>query len=165
MNETSTTVGGGLRRHRLLVIAAMVIAILGIATVIGVARSNGTQNPPPGVDPVASDPADLIGTWRHTYIRSSTPPDSKVTHRQSPTLTFEKDGKWHGSDGCNGVGGTYDADPGKISAEAGPSTAIWCNNVPHVEVLTASAYFRSTGTALTLYDASWTQLASYSRVR
>jgi len=159
LTETSTAVVGGRRRHRLLLIAAVVIAVLGVATVIGVARSNGTQTPPPGVDPVATDPADLIGTWRPTFIKSA--PRSPTP----PNITFEKDGKWHGSDGCNGVGGTYDADPGKISAEAGPSTMIWCNNVPHVEVLTASAYFRITGTTLTLYDGTWTQLAQYARIQ
>ncbi len=165
MNETSTKVGGGLRRYRLLAIAAVVIAILGIATVIGVARSNGTQNPPRGVDPAATDPAELIGTWRPIFLKPTTPSSPNITPPQNPTIRFEKDGKWHGSDGCNGVGGTYEADPGKIRAEAGPSTMMWCNNVPHVEVLTASHYFRITGPTLTFYDANWTQLAQYTRTQ
>jgi heat shock protein HslJ len=156
-------VGGGRRPYRLLVIAAVVIAVLGVAVVIGVATSDEGQTPPAGVDPVATDPADLIGTWRTVFIKS----DIKLngSRPRATTITFEKDGRWRGSDGCNGIGGTYEADPGEISVKAGPQTEMWCDNVPHVEVLSASVYFRISGPTLTLYDANWNRLAQYSQTQ
>lgn len=140
--------------------AAAALAVSGVA-VVGVAVANDDK-PPPGVDPTATSPAALIGSWRPTYVRSFTKLDK--IGRDAPTITFGDDGQWHGSDGCNGIGGTYDAGPGKLHAEAGPQTAIGCDNVPNGEVLVGSAHFRVSGTVLTLYDGNWVKLANYSRL-
>lgn len=160
--EKSSPVTGGRRPRRLLVIAAAVLAVLGIALVIGVAASDDGETPPAGIDPVATDPAELIATWRPTFIQGVTVLDS--TRPKAATITFGKDGKWHGSDGCNGIGGSYDADPGKLSVDSGPSTAIGCDNVPNAEALTNSAHFRVADAVLTLYDDNWNRVATYSRV-
>jgi heat shock protein HslJ len=149
--------------RRLLVIAAAALAVLGVVATIGVAASDDREPPPAGVDPMATDPADLIGTWRPTFIKDFAMVDS-TRHRYHPaTVTFGDDGEWHGSDGCNGIGGTYDADPGDISVESGPQTVIGCDNVPNANVLGESAHFRVSDKVLTLYDANWDRLASYSR--
>jgi heat shock protein HslJ len=159
--DQTMTMRGGRRPRRMLVIATAVIAMLGVGVAIGVAALNNPEPPPAGVDPVATDPSHLIGTWRPTFIKDYAKLDSA---RPDPaTLTFSDDGKWRGSDGCNGIGGTYDADPGEISAKTGgPTTAMWCENVPNDELLGKSAHFRVSGTVLTLYDAKWNRLASYS---
>jgi heat shock protein HslJ len=157
------TATGGRRPRRSLVIAVAVLAVLGVGVVICVAASNDPQPAPAGIDPVATDPSGLIGTWRPTFVKDFTKLDS--TRPNAATITFGDDGKWRGSDGCNGIGGTYDADLGEISVKSGPQTQIWCENVPHVEVLGKSAHFRVGGTVLTLYDANWTRLASYAGTR
>jgi heat shock protein HslJ len=161
--DQTTTAIGGRRPGRQLVIAVAVIAVLGVGVVIGVAASNDPERPPAGVDPIATDPSDLIGTWRPTFVKDFAKLDS--TRPKNATITFGDDGKWRGSDGCNGIGGTYDADPGEISVKSGPTTAMWCENVPNVEVLGKSAHFRVAGTILTLYDANWNRLASYAGTR
>jgi heat shock protein HslJ len=149
------------RPGRSLVIAAAVLAVLGVGVAIGVTRLNDSEPPPAGVDPVATDPAHLTGTWRPTFIKDFAKLNS--TRNDPATITFGGDGKWRGSDGCNGLGGTYDADPGEIRVEAGGvTTAMWCENVPNDDVLRKSAHFRVSGTVLTLYDAKWNRLASYS---
>jgi heat shock protein HslJ len=147
--------------RRLLVIAAAALAVLGVVATIGVAASDDREPPPAGVDPVATDPADLIGTWRPIFIKDFAKVDS--TRPDLATVTFGDDGEWHGSDGCNGIGGTYDADPGDISVQSGVQTLIGCDNVPNANVLGASTHFRVSDKVLTLYDANWDQLASYSR--
>jgi heat shock protein HslJ len=147
--------------RRLVVIAATALAVLGIVATIGLAASDDRDPPPAGVDPVATDPADLIGTWRPTFIKDFAKIDSTRPH--PATVTFGDDGEWHGSDGCNGIGGTYDADPGDISVRSGAQTLIGCDNVPNAEVLGESAHFRVSGEVLSLYDANWHRLASYSR--
>jgi hypothetical protein len=161
--DQKMTATGGRRPGRSLVIAAAVLAVLGAGVVIGVAASNDAKPPPAGVDPVATDPSDLIGTWRPTFVKDFVKLGS--TRPKPATITFGDDGKWSGWDGCNGIGGTYDADPGKISVKSGPTTAMWCENVPNLEVLGNSAYFRVGGTVLSLYDANWNRLASYAGTR
>jgi heat shock protein HslJ len=159
--DQTMTAPGERRPRRFLVIASAVTAVLGVGVVIGLAASN--DRPPAGVDPVATDPSHLIGTWRPTFVKDFAKLDS--TRRHPATITFGDNGKWRGSDGCNGIGGTYGADPGEISVKSGPSTLIWCENVPHVGVLGKSAHFRVSGTVLTLYDANWTRLAAYSQTQ
>jgi heat shock protein HslJ len=149
------------RPRRTWVIAAAALAVPGVVATIGVAASDNHEPPPAGVDPVATDPSDLIGTWRPTFIKGFTKLDS--TRPDAATVTFGDDGAWHGSDGCNGVGGTYDADAGDISVKSGEQTAIGCDNVPNIDVLGESAHFRVSGKVLILYDANWDRLASYSR--
>lgn len=167
MNSTerdqTMTVRGVRRSRRLLVIAAAVITVLGVGVLIGVARANDPEPAPAGVDPVATDPADLVGTWRPTFIKDFSKLDN--SRPKGATITFADDGKWSGSDGCNGIGGTYDADPGEISVESGYQTLIGCDNVPNGEALNKSAHFRVRGTVLTLYDAQWIRLASYSHTQ
>lgn len=161
--DQTMTVSRRRRPGRSLVIAVTVLAVLGIGVAIGVATSNDPEPPPAGVDPLATDPSNLIGSWRPTFVKDFAKLDS--TRPKPATITFGDDGKWHGWDGCNGIGGTYDADPGEISVKAGPTTAMWCENVPNLDVLGESAHFRVGGTVLTLYDANWNRLASYAGTR
>jgi heat shock protein HslJ len=158
--EETATISRRRRPRRRSVIAAAVLAVLCGGAVIGVAAAK--DDPPPvGVDPVQTGPAELLGTWQPTLIKGST--ELTFPHRNAPTITFGNDGRWHGSDGCNAIGGKYDANPGELSAESGPETMMWCHNVPHDEVLAKSKYFRINGPDLALYDVHWNQLASYAR--
>jgi len=48
-----------------------------------------------------------------------------------PYLTIIDDGTWRGSDGCNGVEGTWElASGGKLEVTAGPTTMMFCEGKP-----------------------------------
>jgi heat shock protein HslJ len=165
MSTTQTdtaTINRRRRPRRRMVIAVAVLVLVGGTAVIGIAAAKDDP-PPAGVDPHRTAPAELLGTWQPTFIKGST--EVNKPNPKAPNITFADDGQWRGSDGCNGIGGTYDADPGEISAQSGPQTMIGCHNVPHVEVLAESTHFRVNGTTLALYDADWNQLASYTRTQ
>ena len=76
---------------------------------------------PPAEDPAPEQPPLeelIIGSWT-----SADPGD--------PFLEFHTDGTFSGSDGCNGVGGTYEIEPGAelIPLDRAPSTLIACPGI------------------------------------
>ncbi|MCL1898059.1 MAG: META domain-containing protein, partial [Micrococcales bacterium] len=74
---------------------------------------------PAGVVPATSDL--LIGKW--------VPIENVSTE---PFLEFTSDGTWHGTDGCNGIGGEWRliGDQGALFAFSGGTTAIGCGTGP-----------------------------------
>jgi heat shock protein HslJ len=151
-----------LTRNPLIVVAAA-LAVAVVVTGAVLLRPDAAAEPPAGVDPVATSPDELVGTWRPTWIADYSGLDA--SRPDPPHLSFTAD-RWHGSDGCNGLGGEYDADLGQLSADtSGYTTAMACNNVPNDEVLAKTEYFRIGGATLNLYDAAWTRLATYERTR
>ena len=113
----------------------------------------------------------LIGNWRPVDIvgfDNSKLPPSRLPAVRAPNITFTSNGRWRGSDGCNGIGGTYSAsDDGSISVDAsGPQTM--CGgpeyNVPHRAVLERVARFAIDGRSLTFYAAGGQRLGTYERV-
>ncbi len=48
-----------------------------------------------------------------------------------PHVVFSDDGRWQGSDGCNGVGGRWAVpEDGRLLSTQGAMTAIWCEGAP-----------------------------------
>jgi heat shock protein HslJ len=127
------------RPRRVLVLGAAVVAVLGIAAGIGAVAANGDEAP-----------AALLGTWRPTFIAGFDNLDARRPH--PATVTFGDDGQWRGSDGCNVIGGEYEAGTHTISAEAGEQTAIGCENMPNATALLRAARCEVNGTTLTLSD-------------
>lgn len=73
---------------------------------------------PQGVRPASA--MDVQRTWK--------PLGSRPSHA---FLTFGAEGRYHGSDGCNGVGGAYVLGrEGVVLATSGPMTLIGCENSP-----------------------------------
>ncbi|HEY9523474.1 MAG TPA: hypothetical protein VIR33_09545 [Thermopolyspora sp.] len=74
---------------------------------------------PAGVKPATADA--LLGTWVPVAYAVKT----------DPHVTFTTDGRWEGSDGCNGGGGRFAlGERGMLLTTAGPSTLIGCEGAP-----------------------------------
>jgi hypothetical protein len=71
----------------------------------------------------------LVGSW--VAVRPSPSPSSALgSPAEAPGFTLRDDGTWRGTDGCNGSGGRWNADPeGRIIASSGPSTLVGCNSI------------------------------------
>lgn len=70
-------------------------------------------------EPDSMSKDEFVGTW----VTGETYPSPS-----EPFLTIAEDGTWTGSDGCNGVDGTWSLDPGgMLTTEAGPSTLMHCD--------------------------------------
>jgi hypothetical protein len=90
----------------------------------------------------------------------------KQARPNDPVLVFKADGTWSGSDGCNGLQGTYSiGQRGAFSATVGPQHMIGCDNVPHTGVLTAAKRVAITGDTLEFFGGDGARLASYARAR
>jgi hypothetical protein len=162
------------RRRTGLVVAAAVAAVAAIGLVITVSGIR-TDAPVAGSTPGLT--AALIGTWRPVKItgyNGQLPRSGPATAGTAAKadISFTADGRWTGSDGCNGLGGTYKAtDHGSITTESsGLTTAMGCANVPNLDVLENVARFTiepirdSMGRSLRLYAADGHLLATYQRV-
>ena len=79
-------------------------------------------------------------------------------------LVFRQDGTWTGSDGCNGLQGTYAiGQRGEFTAKVGPQRLIGCDNVPHTAVLSAAKRIAVDASSLQFFGADGRQLAKYAR--
>jgi heat shock protein HslJ len=110
--------------------------------------------------------AALIGTWRPVEMVGYNGPLSR-SGSDNADVRFAADGRWRGSDGCNGLGGPYKAtDAGAITAEpgGGGTTAMWCNNVPNDAVLDNATRFTIVGRSLVFYTANGQMLGTYQHV-
>ncbi|MFP5023281.1 META domain-containing protein [Pseudonocardia phyllosphaerae] len=113
----------------------------------------------PATGPAASGPraataADLLGRWF--------PADG--TGQGRVFAEFEPDGSWHGSDGCNGQGGTWSLGPdGTVDATANPSTLIGCENLPLASWVATARRVTLDGPALVLRDGGGGELGRLVR--
>jgi heat shock protein HslJ len=152
-------------------LAAVTMAAVGVAIAITAPSGNETAGvPTPSTSAsTQTQTGALIGNWRPVdivgYDNSKLPPSGRPAAR-APNITFTSDGRWRGSDGCNGIGGTYSArDDGSISVDAnGLQTLIGCINVPNSKVLDRAARFAIDGRSLTFYAAGGQRLGTYERV-
>ncbi|MDF2444665.1 MAG: hypothetical protein JWR01_2868 [Subtercola sp.] len=90
----------------------------------------------------------LPGTWIVADTYAS--PDQ-------PFLTFERDGTWTGSDGCNDSTGTWSMDTtGVLTTTSGPQTQIYCDgaHLPLFLIDSVSARFDGTDLTLVGHDGS-----------
>jgi heat shock protein HslJ len=82
-----------------------------------------------------------------------------------PSLTFDRDGTYTGSDGCNGIGGRWVLLTGnRVLLTASGQTAMGCDNLQPVGSWVAEARTVSIGNGtLTLYDATGEPLGTFDR--
>lgn len=150
------------RTVRTMSTVGTVVAVAGVvavvAVVIGVRGSGGggrtdrlgvanSASPSPGPTQGGSV-ALLVGRrWVPSPSPTSTPGPSAY-------ITFAADGTWSGSDGCNGMGGSYSySASGSFSAVVEGATLKYCN-VPHIgQWLTMAKHADVTGSELRLTAA------------
>lgn len=100
---------------------------------------------PAGLD--APDRGALVGRWVPEGGRGNGP---KPAH-----VELQPDGKWTGSDGCNGLGGRWAAGAdGALLVTSGVSTLIGCDNAPIGEWLGTARRVGLDGETLVLVDAT-----------
>lgn len=107
----------------------------------------------------------IVGTWRPVWIAGFADPIPPTP--RPATVRFDADGRWVGSDGCNGLGGSYRVDPsGAFSGRLeGMHTQIGCNNVPNEDVLPRATRVEVGDATLTFRSVDDRELARYVRVR
>ena len=110
----------------------------------------------------------LIGEWRLTSIPGRVAPITSPPLPRAPFLRFISSSLWEGTDGCNGVSGSYSSAPdGGFRIVGTPvSTKVLCANVvPTVAILGETIRTEINGDQLALFDAQSKQLATYQRAR
>lgn len=178
LTERATTGARRAQRRTWIASGAAAVAVAAIAVVgFGLAGSHN-QPTQPAQPPVAGGQAPaaeratpqiltaqtVSGTWRPLEITGVK--SLRAARPQDPVLTLRPDGTWVGSDGCNGLQGTYTiGQRGAFSATSGPQHMIGCDNVPHTGVLTSAKRVAVDGDTLQFFGADGRQLASYARAR
>ncbi|WP_350281241.1 META domain-containing protein [Kribbella sp. HUAS MG21] len=168
------------QRRTWIVSGAAAVAVAAVAvTGFGLAGSSNTPTKPSQV-PVAGPPQSgspqtepvsqplsartVAGTWMPVQMMGVK--SLKVARPDDPVLVFKPDGTWTGSDGCNGLQGTYTIGArGAFTATPGAQTLIGCENVPHTGVLRAAKRIAMTHDTLQLFDADGREIAKYARSR
>ncbi|BCY08173.1 META domain-containing protein [Actinoplanes sp. L3-i22] len=108
---------------------------------------------PAGLTPVTAPV--LLGRWL---------PVDRPARASRAYVEFLADGRWQGSDGCNGAGGGWAAGPGgSLVATAGASTEVGCDNVPVNRALATTRRAGLDGTTLVLLDVTGTELLRLTR--
>ncbi|ADB34787.1 hypothetical protein Kfla_5782 [Kribbella flavida DSM 17836] len=149
--------------------AVAVIAAAGFA-LGGLGDSKSPQpaatTPAPAVTssaPTDSPPA-LAGRWRPLKMDGFT--TLKTARPDNPLLTFNPDGTWIGSDGCNGISGTFTiGQRGEFTGKANGQRLIECANVPHTTVLQTAKRVTADQTTLRFYQGDGREVAVYARAR
>jgi heat shock protein HslJ len=175
LTERATTGAHRAQRRTWIVSGAAAVAVAAIGVVgFGLAGSNSKPTQPPvagGQAPVSATPTPqpptaqtVSGTWRPLQMAGFKA--LKAARPQDPVLVFRPDGTWSGSDGCNGLQGTYSiGQRGEFTATPGLQHLIGCDNVPHTGVLRSAKRVAIAGDTLQFFGADGRQLASYARAR
>jgi heat shock protein HslJ len=125
-------------------------------------RIPAVGRPDVGPGPLATA---LVGTWRPLQIAGYRAPAEYADAMTYAAITFQSDGNWRASDGCNMAHGSYVLDSGgRISVTSGPTTLIGCANVPNAEVLSRAGRVQVVGDRMTLHSTTGAVLATYQRV-
>ena len=102
-----------------------------------------------------AESASLIGTWKLTALGSAESLQPAAADIEA-TLTFGDDGNLSGNVGCNGFGGRYTVEGGKIVLEALVSTLMACaeprmtQEITTLRILTDSVDYKIEGNTLTI---------------
>jgi hypothetical protein len=130
----------------------MADVITGVPVVTGETRKRlAPAAPLPSGLTAATTPA-LLGKWW---------PKDRTTKAYAE---FQAGGRWQGSDGCNGTGGSWVTGPGgSLLAVAGPSTLIGCANVPIGSWLNFGRRAGFDGETLVLLDIDGKELGRLNR--
>lgn len=120
----------------------LAVAVVGIVALAVSGCSAAAQPVPDAPQYTPASTSTLPGTWIVADTYSS--PDQ-------PYLTFEHDGTWTGSDGCNDAAGTWSMDTaGVLTTTSGPQTRIYCDGEQLPFFLIDAVSARFDGTDLTL---------------
>jgi heat shock protein HslJ len=174
LTERATTGARQAQRRTWLISGAAAVAVAGVAAAVFslTGRSASEQPPVAGSQgPAAStsvqtapSAASVSGTWRPVQMVGLT--SLKAPRPDDPVLVLRADGTWTGSDGCNGLQGTYSiGQRGEFTATAGPQRLAGCDNVPHTAVLKDAERITMDGDSLKFFGGDGLELASYARAR
>jgi len=173
LTERATTGARRARRRTWAVSGAAAVAVAAVAVVgFGLAGSNSKPAEPPvgGAQapaaarstPQLPTAQSVSGTWRPLQIAGVT--SLQTSRPDDPVLVLRPDGTWSGSDGCNGLQGTYRiGQRGEFSATVGPQHLIGCDNVPHTGVLAAAKRVAVDGDTIQFFGVDGRELARYGR--
>lgn len=127
------------------VVASCVLAVGVLAACAGSPGASNGDGASGGQKAPAETTSDqLLGTWVV---------DATFETPTKPFLTVIDDGTWRGSDGCNGVKGTWELQPGgKLEVTAGPTTMIFCEGKPLPSLFAAAKAAVVDDATLTLLD-------------
>ncbi|MEU4604005.1 META domain-containing protein [Kribbella sp. NPDC023972] len=174
LTERATT-GARQAQRRTWIISGAAAAAVAAVAVVGFSLGGGSapvQLPIAGRETPAATPSvqappsaeSVAGTWRPVQMAGLR--SLQADRPQDPVLEFRADGTWTGSDGCNGLQGTYTiGQRGEFTATAGPQRLIGCDNVPHTAVLQAAKRITLDADTLEFFGADGRELASYARTR
>jgi heat shock protein HslJ len=152
--------------------AAAAVAVIAAVSFSLASQSHSTPQPAAGnpasagsnVQAPAATAQTVVGTWRP--VRLSGFATLKAARPDDPTITFKADGSWVGSDGCNGLEGTYTiGQRGEFTSKSGAQRMVGCDNVPHTAVLAATKRITIDKTGLTFYAGDGREVARYARAR
>jgi heat shock protein HslJ len=171
------TTGAKRAQRRTWIASGGAAAAVALIAAVGFSVSGG--GPAASPEPAASTPAPatsagaaapmttaqtLSGTWRPLKLDGFA--TLKAARPDDPTLTFDPDGTWTGSDGCNAISGTFSiGQRGEFSSEANGQRLIECQNVPHTGVLAVAKRVSSDQTTLHFYAGDGREVAIYARAR
>ncbi|WP_433161799.1 META domain-containing protein [Kribbella sp. CA-247076] len=174
LTERATTSARQAQRRTWIVSGAAAVAVAAVAVVgFSLGGRDATVQPPVagGQSPAGSTSAQappsaatVAGTWRVVQMAGLT--TLTAERPDDPVIEFKPDGTWTGSDGCNGLSGTYTiGQRGEFTAKAGPQRLIGCDNVPHTAVLQGAKRITLETDTLKFFAADGRELASYARAR
>ncbi|TCO48480.1 heat shock protein HslJ [Kribbella antiqua] len=171
----ATTDARRAQRRTWMISAAAAVAVASIAAAtfgLSGGRSTPVQlpvaggNAPASTSAVETEPSveTVSGTWRPVQMAGLKALSAE--RPEDPVLVFRPDGTWTGSDGCNGLQGTYNiGQRGEFTAKAGMQRLIGCDNVPHTGVLQSAKRIAVDASTLEFYGADGRELARYARAR
>ena len=175
LTERATTGARRAQRRTWIVSGTAAVAVAAVAVAgFGLAGSRNQPMQPPvaggqtsasaAATPEVFSAKTVAGTWRPVQMVGVQ--SLKKARPDDPVLVFKPDGTWTGSDGCNGLQGTYSiGQRGAFSATLGPQHLVGCDNVPHTGVLNAAKRIAVSGDTLQFFGPDGQKLASYARAR
>lgn len=173
LTERATTGARQAQRRTWIVSGAAAVAVAAIAVVgFNLAGRDTPSQPPVAADTATPTPAvkvqlspqTVAGTWRPVEMDGLK--TLKAARPEDPVLVLLPDGTWNGSDGCNGLQGTYTiGQRGEFTATVGPQRMVGCENVPHTGVLKTAKRVALDDDTLRFFATDGRQLASYARAR
>ena len=102
-----------------------------------------------------AESAALVGKWKLTALGPADSPQPAAADIEA-TLTFGDDGNLSGNVGCNGFGGGYTVEGGKIVLESLAATMMACaepqmtQEITTLRILTDSVDYKIEGNTLTI---------------
>lgn len=129
--------------------------------VAGCADGGGPQSPPGAAPP----PVGIVGSWRPTSIPGYTAPAQYPDALVQAPISFDRQQRLWGTDGCNDFDGSYRVGrDGSFAAKLGAMTEIGCGNVPNGQVTATARRVVVDGEQLTFLGAGGELLGRYQRI-